>query len=290
MTHEFLCRGARVRICNGRIEVLTEPAVHYCPYVESVYGIKSIDKRAVECIMRFKIEKYGLCNPHRCFETKVVVPFGSSEIISVCMRKGLLDCAVTVCEGAGTVISWNPDLVQGIGARLTGILRTSPIKEIVDYIENNGGKVLDTDTALIDQPLGVKRALSMGFKRIAVTVIGCNAKDITEIRDLQWSYGKVKIAIFSTCNTLIKEEDLVHLEKADIVCASASKLVRARIGPKATLQLGVSIPVFVLTELGRRLAFTYLMNTDMKLVIFRAKMPYIVEEKQPKLAKDHYIP
>ena len=287
MEHEFLCRGARVRICNGRIEVLTKPAVCYCPYVESVYGIKSIDKHAVERIMRLKMEKYGLCSPHRCFETKVVVPFGSSEIISTCMRRGLLDCAVTVCEGAGTVISWNSDLVQGIGARLTGILKTSPIKEIVDYIKSNGGEILNPDRALVDQPLGVKRAISMGFKRIAVTVIGCNAKDITKIRNIQQRYKKVEIAIFSTCNTLVKEEDLVHLEKADVVCSSASRLIRERIGPKAILQLGVSIPVFILTELGRRLAFTYLMNTDIKLVIFRAKMPYIVKDRQPKLARDH---
>ncbi|RLE58572.1 MAG: hypothetical protein DRN53_08135 [Thermoprotei archaeon] len=112
---------------------------------------------------------------------------------------------------------------------------------------------------------------------------------MTKIRNIQQRYKKVEIAIFSTCNTLVKEEDLVHLEKADVVCSSASKLIRERIGPKAILQLGVSIPVFILTELGRRLAFTYLMNTDIKLVIFRAKMPYIVEKKQPKLVKDYCI-
>jgi len=31
------------------------------------------------------------------------------------MKLGSLDCAVTVCDEAGTVISWNPSLVQGLG-------------------------------------------------------------------------------------------------------------------------------------------------------------------------------
>ena len=40
MAHEFLCRGARVRVhSDGRVEVLSDPAVCYCPYVEAAYGV-----------------------------------------------------------------------------------------------------------------------------------------------------------------------------------------------------------------------------------------------------------
>jgi len=280
--HEFLCRGARVRICNGKIEVLTDPAVSKCPYVEAVYGIKYINREAVRKIVKLKMERYGFCQSNRCFCSELIVPFGSSEIIKVCMEKGLIDCAVTVCEGAGTVISWNSDLVQSIGARLTGIIKTSPIKSIVDYIEKHGGHVLNSENAEINQPEGVKKAFSMGFRKIAVTIIGLNARDIRKIREFEKRVN-VKIAVFSTCNTLVSEEDISYLEAADIVCSSASRLVRDRIGSKALMQMGVSIPVFILTEFGKKLALTYLEKMRSSFVVFRAKMPYIVKEKQPIL-------
>jgi len=281
--HEFLCRGARVRVCDGRIEVLTKPAVYRCPYVEAVYKIRRINEEAVEEIVKLKMQRHGFCRPNRRFDDSLVVPFGSSEIIKVCMEEGLLDCSVTVCDGAGTVISWNPSLTQGIGARLNGIIRTSPINEVINHIESNGGRVLNPENALINQPLGVEKAISMGFKRIAVTVIGLNAGDIPEIRRIEGKHRDVKIAVFSTCNTLVAESDIPHLKMADIVCASASKLVREKIGPMALMQMGVSIPVFVLTEFGKKLALTYLMKMRCSFVAFRAKMPYIVNEKQPVL-------
>lgn len=286
MEHEFLCRGACVRICNGEVEVLTDPAVRHCPYVEAVYGIRHIDREAVKRIVKLRMERFGFCRPHRSFDFGLVVPFGSSEIISVCMKEGLLDCAVTVCEGAGTVISWDPDLEQGIGARLTGILRTSPIKEIVHYIREHGGAPLDAEHATINQPLGVERAIEMGFKRIAVTVIGPRARDIPKIRRIERRHENVKVAVFSTCNTLVRPEDVECLEMADFVCSSASKIVRERIGPKAKMQLGVSIPVFILTDFGKALALTYLMRVKANLVVFRARMPYIVEGKQPVLREE----
>ena len=92
----------------------------------------------------------------------------------------------------------------------------------------------------------------------------------------------MKLAIFSTCNTLIREDTVQYLEMADIVCSSASKLVRERIGPKAVMQLGVSIPVFILTDFGKRLALEYLTEVKVPLVIFRSRVPYIVKEKLPK--------
>ena len=282
--HEFLCRGARVRVRgDDEIEVLTEPAVRYCPFVEAFYGIRRIDRGAVEHIVRLKMEKFGFCRPCRRFDFGLIVPFGSSEVISTCMRKGLLDCAVTVCEGAGTVLAWEPDLVQGIGAILTGILRTSPMEEIISYVREHGGEPLDASTARIDQVSGVEEAISMGFKRIAVTVIGPMAEDVARLRELEAENPGVQIAIFSTCNTLVQPEQAEVLRKADVVCSSASEHVRAIVGPRAIMQMGVSIPVFVMTELGKKLALSYLMDVRASLAVFRARMPYIVEEKQPIL-------
>jgi len=138
--HEFHCCGARVSIKDGEIKVLTEPRISYCPLHEAIYGTKTLDREAVKRTVEIKIKDLGFCCENRIFDESSVVPYGSSEIISVCMRTGLLDCAVSVCDGAGTVIADDAGLVQAIGARLTGIARTWPIRSTIGYIKSKGGK------------------------------------------------------------------------------------------------------------------------------------------------------
>jgi len=147
--HLFLCRGAKVCICNNEIILLTEPAVERCPFVESFYGVSEIDEEAVRRIVRYKVDHFGFC------------------------------------------------------------------------------------------------------------------------------------LIFSTCNTVVGENEVKFLKEADIVCASASQTVREKIGPKALIQLGVTIPVFVLTDIGKRLVLAYIQECEEPLLISRVKMPFILEDKQP---------
>ena len=200
----------------------------------------------------------------------------------VWLGKGLVDYAVVVCEGAGTVITHNGELVQSIGARLTGIIKTSPIKEIIERVEADGGVVLDKASARIDQVEGVKRAFDSGFKRVAVSIAGFQAKAISEIRKLEANAG-LNVLVFSVCNTCVDDADVKHIAKADIACASASKSLRTEIGKKALLQLGVTIPVYALTDKGKRLVLAYLAEFKDKLVVFRtSKLPYQVENKGPK--------
>ena len=54
------------------------------------------------------------------------------------LTSGLLDTTVTACDGAGTVISNNPNLVQGIGARISGLVETEPIDETINGINERG--------------------------------------------------------------------------------------------------------------------------------------------------------
>ena len=282
--HEFYCCGARVRIIDGKIEVLTNPQVTYCPLHEMLYGTQKIDKKAVEQSVKMKIETFGFCCENRIFDDSMIVPYGSSEIIRVCMEQNFLDCAVIVCEGAGTVITANPSLVQAIGARLTGIIKTSPIKGIIEHIKDKNGIVLDEKSARIDQVGGILKAADLGYKRIAVTVASFMSKSMEKIRKID-KEKKIRVAIFSVCNTCADNEDVERiLSHADIVCASASKLIREKVGPKALMQLGVTIPVFALTEFGKNLILAYLEKFKDKLVIFRTnKLPYQVEGKGPKL-------
>ncbi len=282
--HLIQCCGAKVRIRGKRIEVLGEPWIHNCPLHESLYGFKVMDKEALKKTVEFKMQAQGFCCQHRTFSDAIVVPYGASEIIKACMEAKMLDCAVLVCEGAGTVITSNPSLVQGIGAHLTGIIKTSPIKGITQHIKANEGSILDEASARIDQTKGFQKAAEMGFGKIAVTVAGFHAKHITKIRQLEKKFG-VEATIFSVCNTCTIAEDMNHIENADIVTASASKIIREQIGPKAKMQLGVTIPVFALSERGKKTMLTYLSQFDQKIVAFRAHLPYIVEQRAPTLKK-----
>ena len=282
--HEFYCCGAKVLVKDGEVKVLTEPRIVHCPLHGTLYGTKTVDREAVKRSVSMKIAGHGFCCEHRSFDGSLVVPYGSSELISVCMKKGLLDCAVTVCDGAGTVITSNPELVQAIGARLTGIIRTSPIKSTIEYIKANRGIVLDEASAQIDQAEGAARAAELGYRHIAVTVASYNSEYIQKIRRIGKERG-IEVAVFSVCNTCASEADVERiLAGADVACASASKLVREKIGPKALMQLGVTIPVFALTKLGKNLLLAYLAEFDESIVAFRTKkMPYLVEGKGPQL-------
>ncbi len=282
-THEIYCCGSRARISRRGVEILTRPAVEYCPLHETLYGTAHIDEKAVRESIEKKIAGHGFCCRNRTFDAEPVVAYGASEMLQVWLETGRIDCAVVVCEGAGTVITANGRLVQAIGARLSGIVKTSPIKEIIERIRTEGGIIIDQDCAEIDQEEGVRRAFRLGFKRIAVSVAGFQAHAIADIRRFETDEC-VDVLVFSVCNTCIRNADVTHLAKADVVCASASKIVRSRIGNRALLQLGVTIPVYALTERGKELVLSYLEQSKCKLVAFRTrKLPYDAKEVGPKL-------
>jgi putative methanogenesis marker protein 8 len=280
--HEIQCCGSRVRISENEVEVLTKPCVEYCPLHETLYGTKKIDASAVRRSVEMKIAGRGFCCGNRAFDADPVVAYGASEMMRVWLENSLIDCAVVVCEGAGTVMTTNGKLVQGIGARLTGIVKTSPIRETIKHIETDGGIVLDCASARIDQVEGVRRALDLAYKRIAVSVTGFEAKSIDEIRDIEKGAG-VDVLIFSVCNTCVRRADVKHIAKADVACASASRILRTKIAPKALLQLGITIPVYALTEKGKKLVLDYLTHFEDKLVIFRTRsFPYQAENRGPR--------
>ena len=282
--HEIYCCGARVRISKkGGVEVLTEPPVDYCPLHESLYGTKNIDKESVRRSVEMKVARAGFCCPNRAFDAEPIVAYGASEMMRIWLEKRLIDCAIVVCEGAGTVIATDGELVQSIGARLTGIAKTSPIPRIIKHIEARAGVVLDKTTGRIDQVEGVKRAFDLGLRCVAVSVAGFQAKAISEIRKMESSLN-MNALIFSVCNTCVTTMAVQHISKADIACASASKILRNEIGSNAVLQLGVTIPVYALTDKGKRFILAYLAEFDHKLVAFRTgKLPYLPEGKGPRL-------
>lgn len=262
---------------------MTEPLVDYCPLHESLYGTRHVDKESVRKSVEMKIAGHGFCCRGRAFNSEPLVAYGASEMMQVWLDKGLIDCAVVVCEGAGTVIATSGKLAQSIGARLTGIVKTSPINEIIEQIEKDDGVVLDKTSASINQVEGVKRAIELGFKQVAVSVAGFQAERISEIRRVEADM-RADVLIFSVCNTCVSDNAVEHIARSDIACASASRILRTKIGSIALMQSGVTIPVYALTSKGKRLALAYLAGFNDRLVIFRiSKLPYETKKKGPLL-------
>lgn len=279
--HVVMCCGARVEIVDSEVRVLDEPLTKRCPLQTMAYGYEEIDKGVVKRKMEMKIEKLGFASKGRIFTTEPRVPYGASEMIMSCLEEGVFDCAVTVCEGAGTVLTPVPGLVQMIGAFLSGIVETTPVPEMIKRLKDCGGVVLDESTAIIDQVRGVELAVKQGYKKVAVTVAGFRSWEIPKIRKLEKKL-KVDVTVFAVCTTRSEPEDAQNLLLSDLVWACNSKVVKEIVAPRAVFQLGVAIPVFALTDRGKKVLFTHLMKMKEPFVAFRARLPYLVPEKLPK--------
>ena len=278
--------GALVRVTDGEIEVLTDPKVKWCPLRSGLYGIGEESKETVEAVLRGHMEELGMYGPDRVLElTERPVSFGASEMIADAMRSGLVDAAVVVCEGAGTVVAARPEVVAASGAHMTGLVKTEPIEEVQSGLLERGCILLD-DRGTIDQVEGYSRALAAGFERVVVTITGRRAFEAEEIRKTavasacgQAGGGPV---IFAVHNLGVSEEGARLLaETCDVVWACASRPVREVVGRRAKLQIGVSIPVYALTERGKRLVLNRALAFDESLVIHRATLPFGPEEKFP---------
>lgn len=285
--HMLEMAGALVRVRDGEIEVLTDPKVRWCPLRSGLYGHGVESRKTVESVLKRHMEELGMYGPHRVLElSDRPVSFGASEMIADAMRSGLVDAAVVVCEGAGTVVAARPEVVAALGAHMTGLVRTEPIEEIQVGLRERGCLLLD-DRGTIDQVEGYRRALAAGFERIVVTITGKRAFEAEEIRKLasasacgQAGEGPV---IFSVHNLDVSEDQAeVLAEACDVVWGCASREVREVVGKRAKLQIGISIPVYALTDRGKRLVLNRALHFESGLVMHRATLPYGPEEKLPK--------
>jgi len=273
---------AKAKIIDGKVEVLTDPQIKCCPLRRDLYGISEESRKTVENILERHIEDLGMYSSERVLELKErPVSFGASEILADAMTEGLIDAAIVVCEGAGTVIAAKPEVLQAIGAHMTGLLKTEPIKEIQEGLEEKGCILLDR-SCIIDQVRGFEKAKEAGFERIAVTIAGKYAFVAKNLRELGRVVGKepIILAVHTTGISDAEAEDLA--DGCDIVWSCASKAVREIVGKKARLQIGISIPVFALTKTGKRLVLNRALNFEDGLVINRASLPLVPEGKQPE--------
>jgi len=178
------------------------------------------------------------------------------------LKKKEIDSAVVVCDGAGTIITDKPDIVQGIGARMNGLFYTTPIDKLIKNLERNNCYIVFPETADINQISGLEKAAELGYKKIAVTINGYMGDDLAKISEVEKKYN-IFITSLAVCTTCIDERRIKKIkEHADLVWSCASGGIREIIGKKAILQVSIGIPVFVLTKKGLDFISSYSSNKE----------------------------
>ncbi len=252
-------------VSEGRVIYVSDPDMRYCPLANVLYpGLRKLEgqdlnalKAQIQQTMETKIRTLGQFTNHRqIIDSKISIPYGASEMMMYALRKKTVDVAVLVCEGAGTVVTDNPDVVQGIGSRMNGLFWTSPIQTIQERLKQQRCHLV-SDQARIDQMKGIEQAVRLGHKRIAVTVNGFRGENLKEIRSREAQY-KVCITIFVICTTGVADKRIDEIKNyADLVWSCGSRKMREQVGQNAFLQFSRAIPVFVLTEKGMDVAKAY---------------------------------
>lgn len=240
---------SKITIKDGKVVDVTEPEVEYCPLFDHHRGIKKLTKDVITENIQFRIDDFGMCTANRQLRMKDFLSFGISEIMCTLLEKNEIDCVVMVLEGCGTIIVREPELVQGIGGRVSGLVKTSPIPELVPEIGEDN--IVDAETAKIDQIEGIKLAISKGYKNIAVTV--ALAEDIDKINQLKEEHPDVNIYVFVVHTSKKTPEEARKLfDGCDVATACASKNIR-EIGDNGSLKIvGQSIPIYAKTEDGKK--------------------------------------
>ena len=240
---------SRIIIKDGKVVSVSEPEVEYCPLFDHHRGIKKLTKEVIEKNIQFRIDDFGMCTADRQLRMKDFLNFGISEIMCTLLDNEVIDCVVMVLEGCGTLIVSEPELVQGIGGRVSGLVKTSPIPELIAEI--GGENIVDPENATINQIEGIKLAISKGFKNIAVTI--ALASDAEKIKKLKQENPDVNIYVFVVHTTKRTPEDARALfDICDVATACASKHIR-EIGEKESIKIvGQSIPIYARTEDGKR--------------------------------------
>jgi putative methanogenesis marker protein 8 len=252
-----------VAVSDGRVIAMTDPWMRHCPLFEMFQGrtdgvsVEELRDR-IRAAVEDKIARFGMFAARRqLIRDDVAVPYGASEMMMVALRRGGLDAAVTVCDGAGTVVAANPDLVQGIGARMNGLFYTTPLPEVIEGIGRHGGTVAFPESAAVDQLAGLRLAVSQGHRRIAVTVNGFLDEPLDRYAAVAQELGVMAVLIV-VCTTGVTEERAAEIAAcADLVWSCGSGPVRERAGARAILQIAQTIPVFVMTRAGLEFASCY---------------------------------
>jgi len=265
----------RIVIRNGRVVDVGESQISGCPLAKRfAYPVPEIEKEVVKANIEHRIKTFGMCTPDRqVLNNREFVGFGASELLSFGLSTGTIDAAVLACDGAGTVIVTKPEMAQGVGGRMSGLLRTTPYQSVMDRIEQGGGIVLDRSRARIDQAGGVALAKQSGYNDIAVTIATPGDAEI-----IRGTYPDAMIFAVHVTGLSPKEADRLT-NSADLITGCASKHIREIAGSRALLQAGITVPVFAITQRGKEIILEKIRNTNEQVLIKPTKLPSLGAEQ-----------
>lgn len=282
---------------DGKLQatLATEIPIKYCPLmikllqevggdtatslIESLSNCEIGNQKELMCkLINEVVINGGYFDTNRSLNScEANVLFGASETISSAFNNNLIDAAVIVSNNLGTIITTNAPSTQGAVKRMTGLFYTSPNKTLVKEADREGIIPVFPYTAKINQLAGVKLAIKKGYKRIAVSVAAHDNYLHEELKRLEKEYG-VTIYKFGLCSTGINEHTAdIMKDNADVIWSCASKYVKEKIAPSSIMQVGLKIPVHVMTPQGWKIVknhlecmdpdFTYSDEVDEKKVI-----------------------
>ena len=236
-----------VVIENGEVVSVGEPLVEYCPLFDKIDNAKTLDKDYIKWNMEKRIREFGMCTNKRVVKMPDMMSFGISEILKTNRELGLIDCVVGVCEGVGTLLITDPEIIQGVGGRVSALISTTPIPEVIEKvgIEN----VLNPDSADLDPIKGLEMALEKGYKNIAITILP--SKTILELREYPIPED-VNVYIFVAHTTNASDEEAeIAFKYADVITACASEKIRDYAEKEEVYYSGSKVPLFAASEKGR---------------------------------------
>jgi putative methanogenesis marker protein 8 len=257
----------RVVIEDGKVVEIGRPKVKYCPLFKKYRNIDRFDENTIRENMEYRISHFGMCTPARQIRMNDFLSFGISELLSMALEKKMLDAAVIAADGTGTCVLDDPETVQGLGGRISGIVETEPIDEIIDGIGRE--RVLCPENAAIDQFGGVAKAFAMRYGKVGVTVT--NADDADLIRNA-FGHNAAIFAVHTTGTSMKDAERMFSL--CDVITACASSAIREVAKERSLLQAGTKVPVFAASGFGKEIILSKLKEIG--------KEPATAEEERPR--------
>ena len=240
---------AEVVIENGKITYIGEPVVDYCSIFDNGQHNGDLTKEFIKSNINKRIDEFGMCTPQRSIDVEDTMSFGTSETLKTNIINGNVDCVVGACEGVGTLLIDDAELVQGVGGRVSALISTTPIDEVMDKVGREN--VLNPETAELNPLKGLEMAIERGYKNIEITIIPTEM-----VKDLR-QYPKpedVNIYIFvaHTTNVSKKEAEMLF-DYADVISGCSSINIRETAEERKPYYAGKKVPLYAVTENGKRL-------------------------------------
>jgi putative methanogenesis marker protein 8 len=257
---------ARIVIEDGKVVEIGEPTVKYCPLFKKYRNIDEFNNDTIRGNMEYRIAHFGMCTESRQVRMKDFLSFGISELLSMALMNKILDAAVIAADGTGTCVIDDPEIVQGLGGRISGIIETEPIASVIEQIGRE--RILDPVRTTIDQFAGVSKAFAMRCGKVGVTIT--KASDAELIRN---AFGN-NVVIFAVHTTGVSMDDAKKMfDFCDVITACASEPLRKLAKERALIQAGTKVPVYASTEFGKEIIMMKLKELG--------KEPAVGEDEQP---------